>query len=151
MNELTGRPIREHTTARPEAGTSAATVNRELAALSAAINWCNVEVKSLCRAARAQKFGLILESFIRLTVNTGCRKEEMLGLEWRRVDLVNGFIYLEGVHTKAGKRRSIPLNEGALSALRVMATFRAEKAPASPWVLMRGNGERVVSVLNGFL
>lgn len=179
MNDLTGLRIREYTTARLESGASPATVNRELAALSAAINWCNVEfewalpnpvkgrtmkepegrvrwltraeVESLCRAARGQKFGLILESFIRLAVNTGCRKEEMLGLEWRRVDLINGLIYLEGVHTKAGKRRSIPLNEGALSALKVMAAFRAEKAPASPWVFMRGNGERVLSVRNGFI
>lgn len=178
MNDLSGQQIRAYTSARSDAGASAATINRELAALSAAINWCNVEfewalpnpvkgrtmrepegrvrwltraeVESLCRAARAQKFGVVLESFIRLAVNTGCRKEEMLGLEWRRVDLVNGLIYLEGVHTKAGKRRSIPLNEGALAAIKTMMAVRAEVAPASPWVFMRGNGERVVSVRNGF-
>ncbi len=178
MNELSGKSIRAYMDKRHAAGMSAATINRELSALSAAINWCNTEyewglpnpvkgrkmrepegrvrwltraeVDSLCRAARAQKFGQVLESFIRLAVNTGCRKEEMLGLEWRRVDLANGLIYLEGVHTKAGKRRSIPLNEGALSALKVMAAIRAEKSPSSPWVFIRGNGERVVSVRCGF-
>ncbi|WP_288076477.1 site-specific integrase [Pseudomonas sp.] len=178
MNELAGKDIRAYMDRRQADGMSAATINRELAALSAAINWCNVEyewglpnpvrgrkmkepegrvrwltraeVESLCRAARSQKFGQVLESFIRLAVNTGCRKEEMLGLEWRRVDLVNGLIYLEGIHTKAGKRRSIPLNEGAVAALKTMASIRAEKAPSSPWVFIRGNGERVVSVRNGF-
>jgi integrase len=178
MNDLSGRQIREYTAARVDAGVAAATINRELAALSAAINWCNVdfewalpnpvkgrtlrepegrvrwltraEVEALCRAARAQKFGVVLECFIRLAVNTGCRKEEMLGLEWRRVDLVNGLVYLEGVHTKAGKRRSIPLNEGALAAIKTMMAVRAEVAPASPWVFIRGNGERVVSLRAGF-
>jgi len=178
MNDLSGQQIRAYTTGRMEAGASAATINRELAALSAAINWCNVEfewalpnpvkgrtmrepegrvrwltraeVEALCRAARGQKSGLILESFIRLAVNTGCRKEEMLGLEWRRVDLVNGLIYLEGEHTKAGKRRSIPLNEGATAAIKAMMAYRAEVAPSSPWVFMRSSGERVISIRTGF-
>lgn len=178
MNDLSGQQVREYTSMRMDAGVSAATVNRELAALSAAINWCNVEyewalpnpvkgrtmrepegrvrwltraeVEALCRAARVQKFGMVLECFIRLAVNTGCRKEEMLGLEWRRVDLVNGLLYLEGQHTKTNKRRSIPLNEGALSAIKTLMAYRAEVAPASPWVFMRSNGERVVSIRNGF-
>lgn len=178
MNDLAGKDIRAYMDKRSAAGKSAATINRELAALSAAINWCNTEyewalpnpvkgrkmkepegrvrwltraeVESLCRAARSQKFGIILESFIRLAVNTGCRKEEMLGLEWRRVDFANGLIYLEGVHTKAGKRRSIPLNEGALDALKQMKALHAERAPSTPWVFARGNGERVVCLRKGF-
>lgn len=178
MNDLAGKDIRAYMDRRMADGVSAATINRELAALSAAINWCNVEyewglpnpvkgrklkepegrvrwltraeVESLCRAARAQKFGLLLESFIRLAVNTGCRKEEMLGLEWRRVDFANGLIYLEGVHTKAGKRRSIPLNEGSIDALKQMMAFRAEHCPSTPWVFARGNGERVLCMRTGF-
>lgn len=178
MNDLSGQQVREYTSKRMDAGISAATINRELAALSAAINWCNVEyewglpnpvkgrtmrepegrvrwltraeVEALCRAARVQRYGLALECFIRLAVNTGCRKEEMLGLEWRRVDLVNGLLYLEGQHTKTKKRRSIPLNEGALAAIKTLMAFRAEVAPASPWVFIRGNGERMVSIRTGF-
>jgi len=178
MNDLAGKHIREYTTRRMEAGLSAATINRELAALSAAINWCNVEfewalpnpvkgrtmkepegrvrwltraeVELLCRTARMQRNGALLDDFIHLAVNTGCRKEEMLGLEWRRVDLVNKLIYLEGVHTKAGKRRSIPLNEGALDALKGRAGYRAETCPASPWVFSRSSGERVACIRKGF-
>lgn len=178
MNDIGAKEIRAYTASRIESGVSPATVNRELAALSAAINWCNTElewglpnavkgrtlkepegrvrwltraeVESLCRAARTQRYGQMLENFIRLAVNTGCRKEEMLGLEWRRVDLNNGLLHLEGKHTKAGKRRSIPLNEGAIAAIKSQMAFRAEKAPASPWVFIRGTGERVVSLRKGF-
>lgn len=178
MNDLGGKEIRAYTTMRMESGVSAATVNRELAALSAAINWCNVEfewalpnqvkgrtlrepegrvrwltraeVESLCRVARKQRNGDLLDDFIHLAVNTGCRKEEMLGLEWRRVDLVNRLIYLEGKHTKAGKRRSIPLNEGALDALKGRMAYRAEKCPSSPWVFNRSSGERVACIRKGF-
>lgn len=178
MNGLAGEQIREYTTARHKAGASAATINRELAALSAAINWCNVEyewglpnpvkgrtmkepegrvrwltraeIESLCRVARLQRNGGLLEDFIHLAVNTGCRKEEMLGLEWRRVDLVNRLIYLEGKHTKAGKRRSIPINEGAMDALRGRMSYRAEHCPGSPWVFARSSGERATCIRRGF-
>ncbi|RJG08627.1 site-specific integrase [Pseudomonas cavernicola] len=179
MNALDGPQIRAYTTKRHAAGASAATINRELAALSAAINWCNVEyewalpnpvkgrtmrepegrvrwltraeVESLCRVASKQRNGALLVDFIHLAVNTGCRKEEMLGLEWRRVDLVNRLIYLEGQHTKAGKRRSIPLNDGAMDALKGRMAYRAEACPGSPWVFARATGDRVASIRQGFV
>jgi integrase len=178
INDLGGQGIRDYITARSTDGASAATVNRELAALSAAINWCNTElewalpnpvkgrtmkepegrvrwitraeVDALCRAAREGRNGEMLEDFIRLAVNTGCRKEELLGLEWRRVDLHHRMIHLEGEHTKAGKRRSIPINNGALSALLSRQSFRAGHCPASPWVFARPDGERAVSIRTGF-
>ncbi len=34
---------------------------------------------------------------------TGCRSDEMLGLEWSRVDLENNRIRLEASHTKTEK------------------------------------------------
>lgn len=178
MNDLAGKHISHYSSERAKAGASAATINRELSALSAAINWCNkefewglpnpvkgrkrkepegrvrwitrAEVEALCREARKQRRGDNLADFIRLAVNTGCRKEEMLGLEWRRVDLHNRLIHLEGKHTKAGKRRSIPINEGALAALKGRLAYRAEHCPASPWVFCRSDGERAVSVRVGF-
>ena len=92
------------------------------------------EVEALCRAARVQKFGPMLEDFIRLAVNTGCRREEMLGLEWRRVDFANRLICRRHP-PKAGKRRSIPINEGAMAALKRRMAFRSETSPECPWVL----------------
>ncbi|HHK4572155.1 TPA: tyrosine-type recombinase/integrase [Pseudomonas aeruginosa] len=178
VNDLGCQDIRGYGAHRLDAGASPATINRELAALSAAINHCNTElewalpnpvkgrkmreaegrdrwltraeVEALCRAARVQKFGPMLEDFIRLAVNTGCRREEMLGLEWRRVDFANRLIYLEASHTKAGKRRSIPINEGAMAALKRRMAFRSETSPECPWVFARANGDRVVSLSAGF-
>ena len=178
MNDLAGKDVREYSSMRTKAGKSPATINRELAALSAAINWCVVEMEwrlpnpvkgrtlkepegrvrwitraeldSMCRVARKQRFGVMLEDFMRLAVNTGCRKEEMLGLEWRRVDFANRLIYLDGEHTKAAKRRSIPLNEGSLAALKSRMAERAEHCPATPWVFARKNGAKVTDLSEGF-
>jgi integrase len=41
-------------------------------------------------------------------LNTGCRKSEILGLTWDRVDMKHGFIHLD--KTKSGERREIPIN-----------------------------------------
>jgi integrase len=70
------------------------------------------------------------------------RKGEMLGLEWRRVDLKANLVYLGAEHTKAGKRRSVPLNAEARSAL----LSRAKYCPASPWVFTNRKGERIESI-----
>lgn len=178
MNDLAGKDIREYSSLRIKAGKSPATINRELAALSAAINWgitelewglpnpvkgrtmrepegrvrwiTRSEVDALCRVARSQRHGDVLDDFIRLAVNTGCRKEEMLGLEWRRVDMANRLIFLEGERTKAKKRRSIPLNEAAMAVMRSRMADRAEHCPSSPWVFSRRNGERVADPSTGF-
>jgi integrase len=115
------------------------------------VRWITrVEVDSLCRVVRKQRFGHMLEDFVRLAVNTGCRKEEMLGLEWRRVDFANRLIYLDGEHTKASKRRSIPLNEGSLAALKGRMAERAQYCPATPWVFARKNGAKVADLSTGF-
>jgi integrase len=178
MNELTGKNITHYTSTRRTDGASASTINRELAALSAAINHCNVEfewalpnpvkgrmarepegrvrwlqhaeVEALCRAAGKQRHGDVLEDFIRLAVNTGCRKNELLGLEWRRVDMANRLIHLEGEHTKAGKRRSIPINAKAFAVLVRRQAYRAEHCPGSEWVFCRASGERARSIDLGF-
>jgi integrase len=59
-----------------------------------------------------------LPDFITLTLYTGCRKRELLGLEWQRVNLQKRVIFLEGLHAKSSRRRSIPLNRAAYEALR---------------------------------
>jgi integrase len=49
-----------------------------------------------------------LRPIVTLALNTGCRRGEILGLTWDRVDLKHGFILLDD--TKSGKRREIPIN-----------------------------------------
>jgi len=49
-----------------------------------------------------------LKPVLIFALNTGCRKGEILGLTWDRVDLKHGFIHLD--KTKAGEPRQIPVN-----------------------------------------
>jgi integrase len=178
INDLTGQDIRNYTHQRTLEGAKNSTINRELSALSAAINYCNselewhlpnpvlgrrvrepdgrirwltrAEVSQLCHAARQQRNGEFLDDFIRVAVNTGCRRGELYGLEWRRVDLHNRLIILESEHTKSQKRRAVPLNRAAFDALLSRQAFRAEHCPDSPYVFCLASGERIKSIRNAF-
>lgn len=101
---------------------AAVTINREIGLFSAAINYARKEwdwnipnnvqgmllktsegrVRSLTltegrlliQEAEKQTRSPILVQLIRLALNTGCRKNELMKLERRRVDLKNNFILL---------------------------------------------------------
>ena len=110
------------------------------------------EAGTLIRAAESlPRASAYLPDFIRLALHTGCRRSELLQLEWSRVDLKERLLYLEGKHTKSGKRRSIPLNRTAHAALIDRGRFRATYCPASPWVFCYRSGERIQSVRHGFV
>jgi integrase len=85
-----------------------------------------------------------------LALHTGCRKTELLGLEWARVDWQANLLYLEMHHTKTRKRRAVPLNHEARAALLNRARFRAEHCPASPWVFCDRDGQRIANVRRAF-
>lgn len=163
---------------RKKDGVSGSTINRELDLLSAASNYARItlewnvqnpvtgmslkepqgrlrwitkgEAERLISEASRECKSPHLADFIRLALNTGCRKNELLKLSWDRVDLVAGHIRLEGENTKNGKRRIIPLSEIARSALVSRAQFRDQHCPKSPWVFSHKNGERVQFMQNGF-
>lgn len=174
LGTLKRSDIRAYIDKRKADGMAAATINREIGVLSAAINYACREwdwnipnnaagmlqkkpegrVRSLALAEsrlliqKAENYpkSPLLAYFIRLALNTGCRKGELLGLEWRRVDLKENLFILEGSNTKNGKRRSIPINSEARLALLDLARYRAEHCPASPWVFVHANGDRLQSV-----
>ena len=156
----------------------AATVNRELCLLSSAINYARREwewdipnpvsgrklkepegrvrwisraeaVALLASATREGQAGH-LPDFIRLALHTGCRKNELLKLEWRRVDLHAGLFHLEARHTKTARRRSVPRNAEARAALMNRARFRATYCPDSPWVFTHEDGSRLLDVKKSF-
>ena len=104
----------------------------------------------LIQAAESEPKAPHLADLIRLALNTGMRRGEMLGLEWQRVDIKAGLIHLEAVHTKAGKRRSVPLNDTARSALISRMRFRAGNCPASRWVFCDQTGDRIACVKRSF-
>lgn len=171
--------VAKYIQARKEDGVSGSTINRELDLLSAASNYVRVTLewnvqnavsgmslkepegrlrwitreeaeRLIAEASKERWKSPHLADFIRLALNTGCRKNELLKLSWNRVDFDAGYIRLEGENTKNGKRRIVPLSGIARSALENRAQFRAEHCPASPWVFAHRNGERIQFLQNGF-
>jgi integrase len=57
-----------------------------------------------------------LKPVLIFALNTGCRKGEILGLTWDRVDLKHGFIRLD--KTKSGTGRDIPINNTLAATLQ---------------------------------
>lgn len=57
-----------------------------------------------------------LKQIVVFALHTGCRRGEILGLTWDRVDLKHGFILLD--ITKNGKRREIPINQTVRAMLQ---------------------------------
>lgn len=178
MSMLNATAVRAYIAVRTEVGLSNSTINRELSVLSAAINYARreweweiqnpvsgrklrepegrvrwitrVEAQALIAAAQREPNTPHLADFIRLALHTGCRKGELLGLDWWRVDLQAGLIHLEAQHTKSGKRRSIPLNKKARAAIISRAQFRAAHCPDSPWVFAHKSGARIQDVKRAF-
>ncbi|WP_082054070.1 tyrosine-type recombinase/integrase [Methyloterricola oryzae] len=177
MDDLGPTDVRGYIASR-KALVSNSTVNRELALLSSAINWARKECEwdipnpvsgrklkepegrvrwltpedagRLIQAASELRKAPHLSAFIRLALNTGCRSQEILGLEWRRVDLGARLIVLEAEHTKSNRRRSVPLNDEAFRVILERARFRAQHCPDSQWVFCNRFGERLGSLKKGF-
>ncbi len=178
LNSLSPTDIRAYIDRRRKDGVRSGTINKEVGLLSSAINYARrewdwnvpnpaarrklkepegrvrwitkAEALSLIRAAESEPKAQHLPDFIRLALHTGCRKGELLGLEWKRVDLQAGLIHLEAEHTKAGKRRSIPINREARAAVIRRARYRAEQCPGSRWVFCREDGSRIQAVKRSF-
>lgn len=59
-----------------------------------------------------------LSGFVRLCLNTGCRKNEVLRMRWADIDLDKRLFILRPEVNKTGRWRVLPLNDGALLALK---------------------------------
>ncbi|AZM95845.1 tyrosine-type recombinase/integrase [Vreelandella venusta] len=178
MEEMAGKDVREFISARQADGVKPATINRELSILSAMINhaieqlewpmsnpvrgrklkepegrvrWItHNEADRLVTAAKTQRSGERLADFILLALNTGARMNELLKMSWSRVDFHNALLHLEGEDTKSAKRRSVPLNDAALAALKRRWVWVSQNCPYSEWVFAKANGERLGCIRQGF-
>ena len=178
LQKLRRGEVREYCALRRSNGVKGATINRELGLFSAAINRARVDwdwdipnpvqgireqesegrrvfltaeqFAALVAAAEGQKRAPYLADLIALAVMTGCRKGELLGLEWSRVDLHANAIRLGAADTKAGKGRLVPINSHARAALLRRFNFRATYCPDGRWVICGKDGERVRSVKSSF-
>lgn len=98
------------------------------------------EIKKLlasCAVSKNKHLGVI----VRLAINTGMRKSEILNLRWERVDLSADFGFNARItlyDTKNGEARGVPLNWAAITALTTLEPV-PEKREGS--VFKRKNGE----------
>ncbi|MCH6567268.1 MAG: site-specific integrase [Nitrospinae bacterium] len=84
-----------------------------------------------------------IRPIVKLAIYSGCRRGEILGLTWDRVDMDAGFLYLD--NTKTGEPRAVPLCETALEVLRGFGprdgfVFKNEKG--EPYTCIRASFNR---------
>lgn len=77
----------------------------------------NTEEDRLLAACRASK-SRYLEPIVRIALETGMRRGEILGLQWKFIDLQHGTAYLP--ETKNGDSRTVPLSPEAIRVLKAL-------------------------------
>lgn len=171
MREFGPRDVRDYIALRRGDQASNGTINRELALLSSAIGYVNAELdmelpnpikgrmlsepesrtrwithteaERLIVSAREARKVPFLADFITVALYTGCRKSELLDLEWSRVDLSAGLLHLEAEHTKSGKRRVVPLSARSREALLSRRNFCVRHCPDSTLVFVGTDGKPI--------
>lgn len=171
VGDITRRDVSDYINKRLDDGLCNGTVNLEISTLSSAfrfaqrhwgwpiinpvsgqylrgdegrLRWLDKEEKSrLLQAVHQSRARISLPEFVQLAINTGCRKNELLGLSWRNVDFAASIIIIEGKNSKNGRRRIIPMNQGARHALESRLAHVRKYCPGSPWVFAKRNGERL--------
>ena len=178
LSNIHSTTIRAYINQRKSEDAAASTINKEVGLMSSAITYARKEwgrsftnpvlgnrvqepegrvrwisreeAQALIASASHEPRAPHLPDFLRLALHTGMRRGEMLGLEWRRVDLRSDLIYLDAKHTKTNSRRSIPLNSAARDALLGCARFRSEHCPDCQWVFAHRDGCQIRDIKHSF-
>ncbi len=88
--------------------------------------------------------------FFEIVIEGGMRLEEVLGLRWPQVDLVDGFVNLD-TSTKTGKTRDVPITSIMQGAFARLAGRRDPDAPDADHVLVNPEtGRRYRSIWRGW-
>lgn len=181
MSKLRKVDIASYVSSRRNAGASNGTINCELLSLSAAINyvcrrwewtipnpvpgqyvkWPTGRLRYLDRSEKRQLLDAagqvrrrgshVLQDFVVMAINTGMRKNEILGLTWDRVCLEAGNVILRGEDTKNARPRVLPLNKEARAAVESRRRFKRKHCSKSRWVFADKSGERVKSIYASFV
>lgn len=170
VNTIRRRDLAEYVELRQTQGVTPASINIELAVFSASINYVNKrweidlqnpvaglffpqkpgrlrylekhEAAELLRQAK-QLRAACLADLIETALNTGARKNEILQLQFKSVDLDRKILTIEAYTTKTGKRRYLPINKAAQAVFERRRAYRDRYCPASPWVFCKRNGDRI--------
>jgi len=70
-------------------------------------------------------------------------REEVLGLQWDQVDLMEGKIILRPIDTKNKEARNIYMEGELLEVINFQRVLREQKFPRCPWVFFGETGERI--------
>jgi integrase len=121
---------------------SDATVNREIACLKTlfnkAVEWGRLEKNPILKVKKFRESNskeriltqgeaakLLSEaspqikSILRLALNTGMRRGEILSLRWKDIDLHKGFIFI--ADSKNGRSRNVPINSRVFETLKSLS------------------------------
>ena len=152
LNDIIPWTIEQHRKARKEAGIADSTMNRDVAALRAALNravdWGLIETNPLksLKQIKTDRQGVIryldageeqrlLESLDRLSpgrrlrpmvlvsLHTGLRWGELAALRWPDCDLQLRQLTVRGAGAKSRQTRHIPLNDTSYSAIKDWAAY----------------------------
>jgi integrase len=78
-----------------------------------------------------------LKPLITFALYSGCRKGEILSLQWPQVDLIERVVRLEPGTTKNGEARTIFMAPELYEVLTIQKEMRDLHFPESPWVFSR--------------
>jgi integrase len=91
-----------------------------------------------------------LAAIVRLTINTGMRKGEIMDLRWERVDLAKDFGFNARItlyETKNGEPRGVPLNQAAIATFNAVEPDPAKRQGS---VFKGSNGEGLKKIRTAF-
>ena len=169
INSIKRNDFAEYAEHRQNQGVTTDSINIELAVYSAAINYAKKrweielnnpitglyyphkpgrlrylekqEAATLLQQARQKS--TYLADFIELALNTGARKNELLQIQNKSIDLQRKILTIEAHTTKTGKRRYLPINQAAHNAIQRRQAYKEQNCPESPWLFAKRNGERI--------
>ena len=101
------------------------------------------KVNCLGKPLPAAASSTVLADFIELALNTGCRKGELLSLQWDDVDLSTRLLKLQ--ETKSGEWQTVPINEQARQVLVRRMKKREASCPSTPFVFFHETARQGVS------
>ncbi|MEG4873573.1 MULTISPECIES: tyrosine-type recombinase/integrase, partial [unclassified Microcoleus] len=171
LSDISGRTIADHIARRKRSGVSDATIRRDLAFLSSlfstAIRWEWIATNPVTAISKRglkesrprtrfltyaefetlrRKAAPHLRPILTLAVETGMRREELLGLVVGAIDLERREIHLDKTKTNAPRR--VPLTDTAM--VTIGSLLNASNRPASPYLLCKVDGSRYVDPKKAF-
>ncbi len=171
LADINRRALADHISARKQAGVTDATIRRDLAFLSSlfsmAIRWEWVDTNSVTavstrslkesrprtRFLTRTEFSALkraapdfLKPMLVLAVETGMRREELLSVTVRSIDLQRQEVHLDKTKTNAPRR--VPLTDTAV--VTVEGLLNAPNRPSSPYLFCKADGSRYVDPKKAF-